>query len=111
MKSSDLAGSRSWQSASLPGSEVDVERALAPGQFARLARGLAGGGGLDDLADDGLGLAGCSSNQAPSLSLTRFSTTGRTSEETSLSLVCEENFGSGTLTDSTQVRPSRRRRR
>ena len=25
------------------------------------------------------------------------STTGRTSEETSLSLVCEENFGSGTL--------------
>ena len=29
------------------------------------------------------------------------STTGRTSEETSLSLVCEENFGSGTLTEST----------
>jgi hypothetical protein len=42
-----------------------------------------------------------------SFSLTTFSTTGRTSEETSLSLVCEENFGSGTLTDSTQVRPSR----
>ena len=36
-----------------------------------------------------------------------FSTTGRTSEDTSLSLVCEENFGSGTLTDSTAVRPSR----
>ena len=35
------------------------------------------------------------------------STTGRTSEETSLSLVCEENFGSATLTDSTAVRPSR----
>ena len=35
------------------------------------------------------------------------STTGRTSEETSLSLVCEENLGSGTLTESTQVRPSR----
>ena len=33
--------------------------------------------------------------------------TGRTSEETSLSLVCEENFGSGTLTDRMQVRPSR----
>jgi hypothetical protein len=32
---------------------------------------------------------------------------GRTSEETSLSLVWEENFGSGTLTDRTQVRPSR----
>ena len=35
------------------------------------------------------------------------STTGRTSEETSLSLVWEENFGSGTLTDSTAVSPSR----
>ncbi len=35
------------------------------------------------------------------------STTGRTSDETSLSLVCDENFGSGTFTDSTQVKPSR----
>ena len=51
--------------------------------------------------------AGCSSNQVPSASLTRPSTTGRTSEETSLSLVCDENFGSGTLTDSTAVSPSR----
>ena len=32
---------------------------------------------------------------------------GRTSEETSLSLVCEENFGSGTLTDRMQLSPSR----
>ncbi len=50
---------------------------------------------------------GCSSNQVLSASLTTLSTTGRTSEETSLSLVCEENFGSGTLTDSTAVNPSR----
>jgi hypothetical protein len=91
----------------LAGQRGDVERALAAGQFARLAGGFARGGGLDDLADDDLGLGGCSSNQAASASLTTFSTTGRTSEETSLSLVCEENFGSGTLTDSTQVRPSR----
>ena len=35
------------------------------------------------------------------------STTGRTSEETSLSLVCEENLGSGTLTERIEVRPSR----
>ena len=35
------------------------------------------------------------------------STAGRTSEETSLSLVCEENFGSGTFTETTQVSPSR----
>ena len=39
--------------------------------------------------------------------MTTFSTTGRTSDETSLSLVCDENFGSGTLTESTQVSPSR----
>ncbi len=32
---------------------------------------------------------------------------GRTSEETSLSLVWDENFGSGTFTDRTQVSPSR----
>ena len=30
-----------------------------------------------------------------------------TSEETNLSLVWEENLGSGTLTDTTAVRPSR----
>ena len=30
-----------------------------------------------------------------------------TSEDTSLSFVCDENFGSGTLTDNTAVRPSR----
>ena len=35
------------------------------------------------------------------------STTGRTSEETSLSLVWDENLGSGTLIDKTAVRPSR----
>ena len=34
------------------------------------------------------------------------STTGLTSEETSLSFVCDENFGSGTLTERTQVSPS-----
>ncbi len=37
----------------------------------------------------------------------RSSMTGRTSEETSLSLVCDENFGSGNFTDSTAVKPSR----
>ena len=35
-----------------------VERALAPRQLARLARGLAGERRLDDLADDGLGFLG-----------------------------------------------------
>src|SRR3954464_4851417 len=50
---------------------------------------------------------GCSSNHWPSFNSDTDSTTGRTSEETSLSLVCDENLGSGTLTDSTQVRPPR----
>ena len=35
------------------------------------------------------------------------STTPLTSEDTSLSLVWEENLGSGTFTESTAVRPSR----
>ena len=36
-----------------------------------------------------------------------FSTAGFTSDETNLSLVCDENLGSGTLTESTAVKPSR----
>jgi hypothetical protein len=53
-----------------------------------------------------LAFAGFSSNQVLSaFELSTFSTTGRTSEETSLSLVCEENFGSGTFTDSTAGQP------
>ena len=50
---------------------------------------------------------GFSSSQTPRPSLTRLSTTGRTSEETSRSLVCDENFGSGTLTETMAVSPSR----
>ena len=38
---------------------------------------------------------------------THDSTADLTSEETSLSFVCEENFGSGTFTESTEVSPSR----
>ncbi len=55
MNSSDLPGSFSWQSASLPGQRGVIERALAPGQFAGFSRGLAGGGGFHHLADDDLG--------------------------------------------------------
>ena len=54
-----------------------------------------------------LASTGCSSNQVARPSEHRFSTAGRTSDETSLSLVWELNLGSGTLTDRTQVRPSR----
>ncbi len=52
MKISDFAGSRSWQSASLPGSVRDVQHALAARQFARLARRLARGGRVHHLLDD-----------------------------------------------------------
>ena len=51
--------------------------------------------------------AGCSSRKSASFALTTSWTIGCTSEHTSLSFVCDENLGSGTLTDSTQVRPSR----
>ena len=91
----------------LAGQRGDVERALAPRQLARLARRLARGGRLDHLADDRLGLRRMLLEPGAEPLVDRPSTTGRTSEETSLSLVCEENFGSGTLTESTAVSPSR----
>ena len=82
----------------LAGQRIHVERALAAGQLARLARGLARGGGLDHLADDDLGFApDAARTRRRARSLMTLSTAGRTSEETSLSLVCEENFGSGDL--------------
>src|SRR5205085_2668858 len=40
----------------LAGQRGDVERALAPGEVPRLARSFPGGGGLDHLADDPLGI-------------------------------------------------------
>ena len=54
-----------------------------------------------------LASAGRSSRNSPSLVATAVSTTPFTSEETSLSLVCEENFGSGSLTERIAVSPSR----
>ena len=51
--------------------------------------------------------AGRSCRYALKASATISSTGPRTSLETNLSLVWLENFGSGTLTDSTQAKPSR----
>jgi len=48
-----------------------------------------------------------SNRYSRSFSATTDSITGLTSEETSLSLVCDENFGSGTLIESTAIKPSR----
>src|SRR3974390_1053649 len=58
MKISHLAGSRSWQSASLPGNDIPSSaplrrvsaRALGAGGLARLARRFARGGGFHHLA-------------------------------------------------------------
>ena len=64
----------------------------------RALRALRGRGGFDDLADNGARF-GVFFEPWPAFSVTELSTTGRTSDETSLSLVWDENFGSGTLTD------------
>ena len=50
---------------------------------------------------------GFSSRNSSNFSFIAPSTADLTSEETSLSLVCEENFGSGTLTERMAVKPSR----
>ena len=92
----------------LAGQRIAVERALAPGELARLARGLARGGGFDHLADDVARFGRMLLEPAAQLlQHDAFDRRGALREETSLSLVCDENFGSGTLTESTQVRPSR----
>ncbi len=92
----------------LAGQGRAVQRALAAGQFARLAGGFAGGGGFHHLADDGLGFGRMLLEPGAQLvDDARLPRSGALPTETSLSLVWDENFGSGTLTDSTQVRPSR----
>ncbi len=51
--------------------------------------------------------AGFSNKYSPSFSPIACSTAVLTSEETSLSFVCDENLGSGTFTEITAVKPSR----
>ena len=107
MNNSASAGSFSWQSASLPGSEatsIAVLRRVSSRALRAASRASAASTILPTMI---LASVGFSSNHSASFSPTTFSTAGRTSEETSFSLVWLENFGSGTLTDSTQVSPSR----
>ena len=91
----------------LAGQARDVERALAAVSSRALRAASRACAASTTLPTTTRASCGCSSNHCDRSSLTRPSTTGRTSEETSLSLVCEENFGSGHLMLSTQVRPSR----
>ncbi len=106
MNISVLTGSRSWHSASLPGRLAMLSAPLRVISRALRAASRAAAA-CATFCMTSLASRGCSSNQAPSWSPTTFSTTGRTSEDTSLSLVWLENFGSGTFTERTQVRPSR----
>ncbi|CFN63692.1 Uncharacterised protein [Bordetella pertussis] len=76
-----------------------ISRALRAASRARAASTI--------LPHSALASLGCSSSQVSSVRATASSTAGRTSLETSLSLVWLLNLGSGTFTDSTQARPSR----
>src|SRR5215471_228423 len=105
--SSHSAGSFSWQSASLADNPKEsstplrrvISRALRAASLARAASTI--------LLQMMRASFGRSSRKFLSFSPTSSWTTGPTSEDTSLSLVCDENFGSGTLTESTHDRPSR----
>ncbi len=107
MKISLLAGSRSWQSASLPGRLAMSSAPLRRVRSRALRAASRAAAASTTLATTFLASDGCSSNHCWSLSPTIPSMTGRTSDETSLSLVCDENLGSGILIDRMQVRPSR----
>ena len=95
-----------WQSASFPGNpESSSDPFLLTFSLALRATSLATAACIifvkTIFATDGFW-----SNHIDNFSLTIVSTIFLTSDETNLSLVCEENFGSGILTESTQVNPS-----
>ncbi len=97
MKISENAGSFSWQSASLPGSAPESSAPLRRTSSRALraaSRARADSTIFSTIFRPTLGF---SSRYEPSLSYTTCWTQVLTSEETSLSLVCEENFGSRDL--------------
>ena len=104
---SHLAGSFSWQSASFPGSPAMSNAPL------RLVISLAFLAASLALAESSifeimlLASLGFSIKNSCSALFKRDSTTPFTSDETSLSFVCAENFGSGCFIESTAVIPSR----
>ena len=107
MNNSHFDGSRSWQSASLPGR---VEMSSTPlRRVSSRALRAASRAAAASITFWMMPFAsfGCVSNQCATASATTACTAGCTSELTSFSFVCDENFGSGTFTDSTAVMPSR----
>ncbi len=106
INSSEKAGSFSWQSANLPGrpaiSNAPFRLVIS---LAFLAASLALAASIILLAIL-FASAGFSSRYSCNFSDITDSTIERTSDETNLSFVCEENFGSGTLTERIAVSPS-----
>ena len=106
MKSSVPSCFEFWQSANLPGKPLNSnDPFLLTFSLAFRATSLATAACIifvrTILATDGFW-----SNQIESFSLIIVSTIFLTSDDTSLSFVWDENFGSGIFIDSTQVKPS-----
>ncbi len=107
MKSSHSAGSRDWQSASLPGSDAPssaplrrtVSRALRAAMRARAASAT--------FAMMRLASAGFSSSQEPSRSFTMVSTIDFASVLESRVFVCPSKLAPGSRMEMTAARPSR----
>ena len=88
MNSSHSAGSFSWQSASLPGRDVMSSAPLRRVRSRALRAASRAAAASTILLDDALGFVRVLLEPVASASATTISTTGRTSDETSLSLVC-----------------------
>ena len=105
--SSDNAGSFSWQSANLPGRPA-ISKALLRRVISRALR-AASRARAASMIFPAIAFAACgfSSKYSEKDLFIACSTADFTSLETNFSLVCEENFGSGTLTETIAVKPSR----
>ena len=91
----------------LAGQARDVERAFAAGHLARLARGFARARGVDDFVGDRACFARVLCRNSLELLVDDRFDHGLDFGGDQLVLGLEENFGSGTFTDSTAIRPSR----
>ncbi len=107
MYSSQLAGSLSWQSASLPGSEPDSRNDLrrVRSRACRAAsRAFAAPEAFEKIR---FASPGCSSSQVDSCAFMVVSTSERMLALPSLVLVCPSNCGSRSFTEMMATRPSR----
>ena len=106
-KISALVGSRSWQSASLPGNADESKAPLRRTRSRALRAASRTCEARIALETTSLAMAGCSSNHSDMACAIVELTAAFTSEETNLSLVWLLNLGSGTLQETTATMPSR----